>query len=279
MSVKSWTPTSKLVSSHPPSAPPPSAIMTEPVSVSGDHDPSISSFLSNPWTASLLSSPDYYPIRTWSRLQKVSTGEDGFFASTLATPTTIPHCITLRRKTVLSPPAEVPAWPSPTSKPTSDPKVHPPDVLMCVNFGEPGICGHPRTAHGGVVATLVDEAMSLAIALQPPAGMSLQRVVESGLETTAGGVHPRGHIYTSQLDVRFKRPVTAPGIAVVRAKVVARVGRKYWVRAQVVQEEEDDGDKKGTGEHLEWTKRKIVKADAMAFWLETVPPATSAARL
>lgn len=144
---------------------------------------------------------------------------------------------------------------------------------MCLLLGEPGVCGHPGTVHGGVVATLVDEAMSLAVALQPPS-TTITTTTSPSRGRGGNGVgeehHPRGHIYTSQLDVRFKRPVTAPGMVVVRARVVARAGRKYWVRAHVVQEE-DDAENKSGGGHLEWTKRKIVKADAMAFWLETVP--------
>jgi acyl-CoA thioesterase FadM len=66
------------------------------------------------------------------------------------------------------------------------------------------------------------------------------------------------------LDVRYKKPVTTPQVLVVRARVVARVGRKYWVRAQAVQE-----DEAGAGGHLEWAKRKVVKIDAMAFWIVT----------
>ena len=34
------------------------------------------------------------------------------------------------------------------------------------------------------------------------------------------------------------------------------------MRAQALQEDEE-----GAGGHLEWAKRKLVKADAMAFWV------------
>lgn len=228
-----------LVSSHPPSAPPPDSIMIQP------YDPpsaTLDYFRSVPWISSLLSSPDYYPIQTWSRLPKPETGEDGYFAGTLATSSSIPHCLTLRRREITAPPQGPPVWPSPTASPDSSPFIQPPDVMMVLGLGSPGICGHPDTAHGGVVATLIDETMSLAVALQ-----SLNP------EDT---YHPRGHIYTAQLDVRYKRPVYAPGAVIVRAKVVARSGRKFWVRAQVLQE----GD-----------KRAVVMTDAMAFWLETAP--------
>ncbi|KAF4216882.1 hypothetical protein CNMCM6457_004753 [Aspergillus fumigatiaffinis] len=122
---------------------------------------------------------------------------------------------------------------------------------MMVDLATPGVSGHPSTAHGGVVATLLDEAMSLAVAMHAP----------------SSGDHPRGAIYTAQLDVRYKKPLRVPGLVVVRAKVVARVGRKYWVRAQAVQEESDEG----LGGHLEWAKKKTVVTDAMAFWIQTAP--------
>ncbi|RJE20131.1 thioesterase family [Aspergillus sclerotialis] len=231
---------------HPPSAPPPDDIMTQPFT-----PPStlLQHFNSIPWAASLLKSPDYYPIQTWSRLPKPSTGEDGFFAGTLATPSTIPHSLTLRRRDIAPPPQEVPVWPSPTASPSSPPSSTPPDVIMLLSLSTPGICGHPSTAHGGIVATLIDETMSLAVTTHSDDRRD----------------HPRGAIYTAQLDLRYKRPVAAPGLLVVRAKVVARVGRKTWVRAQALQEEDNAGG------HLEWAKRKRVMADAMGFWLETTP--------
>lgn len=130
---------------------------------------------------------------------------------------------------------------------------------MIYDLGGAGIAGHPSTVHGGVVAVMIDEAMSLAVAAHtsaPAAG--------SGSGSGAKDTNPRGKLFTVQLDVRYKKPVTTPQLLVVRARVVARVGRKFWVRAQAVQE-----DEKGAGGHLEWAKRKVVKIDAMAFWIVT----------
>lgn len=108
--------------------------------------------------------------------------------------------------------------------------------------------------HGGIVATLIDEAMSLAVA------------AHTSVPAASGAPddNPRGKIFTAQLDVRYRKRVVNPALLVIRAKVVGRVGRKFWVRAQAVQEDEE-----GAGGHLEWAKRKVVKADAMAFWIVT----------
>lgn len=222
--------------------------------------------LHNNWIASLLStnSSDYTPVQTYSRIPKPSTGEDGYFAQSLASPSTIPHVLSLRRRNIPAPPTELHAWPAPTAKPSSAPSVAEPDMILLVDLGAPGICGHPETVHGGVVATLLDEAMSVAVALH--AGLELEAGGESNEEKEAEREkNPRGKIFTAQLDLRYKRPLLVPAIAMVKAKVVARQGRKFWVRAQIVQEEKDENAEK----HLEWPKRKVVTTDAMAFWLQT----------
>jgi acyl-coenzyme A thioesterase PaaI-like protein len=121
---------------------------------------------------------------------------------------------------------------------------------MIFDLSSPGLSGHPSTVHGGIVATLIDEAMSLAVAAHANAS-----------ERDSGG-NPRGRIFTAQLDVRYKKRVVTPALLVVKARVVGRVGKKFWVRAQALQEDEE-----GAGGHLEWAKRKLVKADAMAFWV------------
>ncbi|KAJ5915443.1 Thioesterase superfamily [Penicillium verhagenii] len=221
----------------------------------------VSHFRSHQWANSLISSEDYIPIDTDSRRVKPSTGEDGYFANTLGTSSTIPHLLTLQRRNLSPAPAEIPPWLPATkqdaaAKPT--PGVNPADVLVICDLGSPGLSGHPATVHGGITATLIDEAMSLAVAAHANGSASPSASAED---------NPRGKIFTVQLDVRYRQKVKTPALLVVRAKVIGRVGRKFWVRAQAVQEDEE-----GAGGHLEWAKRKVVKADAMAFWMVTPEP-------
>ncbi|KAL5335264.1 HotDog domain-containing protein [Aspergillus crustosus] len=184
--------------------------------------------------------PDYISIPTYSRHPKPATGEDGFFAQTLTSPLTIPSVRTFRLKHLQSPlPSQPPSWPSPTSVPELIP-VPGADLIMLLQLAKPGVCGHPDMAHGGVLATVIDEAMSLGVTLYAP---------EAG-GTTGGRI--RSKMFTAQLDVRYKRPVSVPGEIEVRANVLAKQGKKVWVRAQVVQ--------KGG-----------LTIDAVAFWLLTVP--------
>lgn len=216
--------------------------------------PAIAHLRSHQWANNLISSADYKAIETDSRRLKPSTGEDGYFSQTLNTPSTIPHCLTLQRVKIDPPPAETPTWlpatkPDPSKPPTPAP--NPADIVMIFDLSSPGLSGHPSTVHGGIVATLIDEAMSLAVA------------AHTNAPTTSAGDNPRGKIFTAQLDVRYKKRVVTPALLVIKARVVGRVGKKFWVRAQALQEDEDNGG------HLEWAKKKVIKADAMAFWIVT----------
>ncbi|KOS45621.1 hypothetical protein ACN38_g3443 [Penicillium nordicum] len=213
----------------------------------------------NSWANNLISSTDYTPIETDSRRLKPATGEDGYFAQTLNTPSTIPHCLTLQRRNLTPAPTEAPTWLPATkqdaasaAKPT--PGLNPADIIMIFDLSSPGLSGHPSTVHGGLLATLIDEAMSLAVAAHTNAPTALRAAEDN----------PRGKIFTAQLDIRYKKRVAVPALLVVKARVIGRAGRKFWVRAQALQEDEESA-----GGHLEWAKRKIIKADAMAFWIET----------
>ncbi|KAJ5902357.1 hypothetical protein N7495_002885 [Penicillium taxi] len=214
-----------------------------------DTEAAIVHFRPDPWINSLISSKDYTPISTEARSPKPN-GEDNFFSRTTKTENTIPHVLTLQRRDVSLPPSKVPTWLPATkqdvaaAKANPTPSATPPDVLMIFALQD-GVLGRPETTHGGITATLIDQAMFNAIAAHT------SQLPRSGDPVTV------------QLDVRYKGQVTTPGVLVIRSRVVARDGKKFWVRAQAIQEDDDSGG------HLEWTKREKVKADAMGFWILT----------
>ncbi|RDW93252.1 PaaI family thioesterase [Aspergillus mulundensis] len=192
----------------------------------------------------------YISIPTYSRHPKPATGEDGFFSQTLSSAITIPTVRTFRLEH-LQPnlPSQPPVWPSPTAPPQLIP-VPGADLLMRLDLASPGVCGHPATAHGGVLATVIDEAMSLGVTLYAPeAGEQCDPAAAAA--GGAPGARIRSKMFTSQLDVRYKRPVSVPGEIEVRVRVLAKQGKKLWVKAQVIQ----DGK---------------ITVDAMAFWLLTL---------
>ncbi|KAK2751953.1 hypothetical protein FQN55_008695 [Onygenales sp. PD_40] len=212
----------------------------------------LSHFASNPWTSPLLRLPTHTAIPTSSRSSDPTTGEDAYFAHTLNTPHTIPHLLTLRKTHPTTPASRPPTpFPPPAVTPgaaAARPKPQPPssiDLFALLSLAHPGLSGHPNTAHGGVTATLLDEVMSLATSLHIP-----------GYFEDAKGCRDR--LFTVQLDIRYRRKVVVPGVAVVKAWCVAREGRKYFMRGQVVQEDRGEG-REGEGE--------VVCAEAYGVWV------------
>jgi thioesterase superfamily protein 4 len=98
-----------------------------------------------PWAATLINDPKWTRTRTASRQSKPS-GEDTFFAETLATDRTIRACLTLR----------------PTEEANDDLAYK--EIVIIVDLGD-GLNGFPQTCHGGMVATLLDEVCGVLIVL------------------------------------------------------------------------------------------------------------------
>jgi len=240
-------------------------------------------FHANPWASSILKSSlqdgkgDYYPVLTWSRVPKLDTGEDGLFAQTLDSPQTIPFWLTLRRKNPGSHTSQLPKSPptitvttksrSPGSgthtgsnsaqKSYTAPALpsRPPDTITLITLGTPGVSGHPSIAHGGLIASLFDEVMSLA------ANIHLIEVFQP-----KDSSHDRIKFFTAQLDIRYKRPVSVPNLVVFKAWAVAHDGRKFWTFAQAIQEETANSNE-SDGMILEHPRRELVMAECSSLWI------------
>jgi thioesterase superfamily protein 4 len=96
-----------------------------------------------PWVATLLNNPKWTRTRTASRVPK-SSGEDSFFAETLATDHTIRACLTFK----------------PTDKADGDFPFR--EIVTVVDLGD-GLNGYPQICHGGMLATLLDEVCGVLI--------------------------------------------------------------------------------------------------------------------
>lgn len=167
--------------------------------------------------AEYLESPDYRLVPTSSRYLK-PTGEDAFFARTINTPATIPYCLSLCRRDLRLPEAGSPssrtAYPVVRSSSPSAPRVF--DCVWLLHLAEPGINGHPKTAHGGVLACILDELTGMCAMLHQS-----DRTIP---------------IYTASLQTTYKAPVFVPSNVVCTAWVTRQEGRKYWLRAQILDE-------------------------------------------
>lgn len=181
-------------------------------------------FLAIPWTASLLSRPDTI-VRVPGSRERKPTEEDSLFAETLKGSRTIRHCISYY------------------TRPGEDAR-QVDEVSTLVVTGS-GMDGHPRVLHGGIVATLLDEAIGILQTVNHE--HEHRRRVREG--SARGGAPERGlGSFTAELVVRYKRPVLTPGPLVVAARYTKREGRKDWIYAEVRQQ--GDGQGSGNGEEV-----------------------------
>ncbi|GIJ86257.1 hypothetical protein Asppvi_005143 [Aspergillus pseudoviridinutans] len=91
-----------------------------------------------------------------------------------------------------------------------------------------GVSGQPDIAHGGFLATVLDQVTGTLIRA-------------SGLDRGRGAV-------TVYLNVKYQRPVRVPGIVVARAEIGRVEGRKIYVDGEIcVADQESNGEGEGDG--------------------------------
>ncbi|KAF9890174.1 hypothetical protein FE257_006335 [Aspergillus nanangensis] len=168
--------------------------------------------------------PLYQPIPFLSRYDKHDNTTDTFFSHAMNTDNTIPRLLSLLRRDILSPTPENVAQQqqaqTPPSDPNNPPSSSPPDQIVFVQLGT-GLNGFTDTVHGGVLASLVDEALSTC--------------VEAFRQQLAG--EDRAKLYTANLNVSYRAPVMSPGVVVVKTWLRRREGRKWFMEAEVAGED------------------------------------------
>jgi len=172
-----------------------------------------------PWCSAYLKDPSYvvqrdFPPRTSSRGTTCHT----LTRDTLNTPTTMPAVVSFYKK------------------PLEGHSIT--NAIALVALGS-NVNGHTDTAHGGIVATIMDECAGLIQRLSQPVGGDI-----------------RCPVYTAYLNVRFMSPVKTPGILVVESKVVSIEGRKKKV---LVQMKDDGGSMLAEAEALFVRSNKVAK--------------------
>jgi acyl-coenzyme A thioesterase PaaI-like protein len=189
-------------------------------------------FLRIPWAASLLRQPDIVCRVPRSRIPKVST-EDSLFAEVLKTPRTVRSCISFFKK---------------QSK--EEERIN--EITTLMTLGN-GMNGHPAIMHGGIVATILDEAMGI---LQE-ANLDQKHMADVGQGYVSGELPPvRLTTFTAELKIRYIRPVHTPGSLMVKSRYIKKEGRKEWIFAEILQRvgagEDYDGEEVlcATGEAL-----------------------------
>ncbi|PKY01788.1 hypothetical protein P168DRAFT_321358 [Aspergillus campestris IBT 28561] len=122
---------------------------------------------------------------------------DNLLPKALNTPDAIPYCILQSR---------VPPHSSQATSPTLEP-TH--ELRLFASLGQ-DVAGHSGVLHGGVVASLLDSVMGLVLASRGQACM------------------------TASLNVRFRRPVPAPGAVVVQSWVKEERAGRWIVLGEIV---------------------------------------------
>ncbi|KAL2754478.1 hypothetical protein ACRALDRAFT_1063304 [Sodiomyces alcalophilus JCM 7366] len=194
-----------------------------------------------------ISSPDYHHFKSipWcaahlqdnaDTLIDVAPGrlsgrnlEDYLFSRTFNTKDTIPAFLAifdLPPPTPSSSPSSSRNSTSPPQPPPSEPSTEPPEttlpatpapaplirsVKVLVSVGG-SLAGFPSTAHGGIVATILDEVTGMFFPINK-----------------ARGALPNRPFMTASLLTTFVRPVPAPGTFLCRARIDRVDGRKVFV--------------------------------------------------
>ncbi|OCK82047.1 hypothetical protein K432DRAFT_349764 [Lepidopterella palustris CBS 459.81] len=159
----------------------------------------LSYFESIPWCATYLQNPSYIYLKHLPpRIPATTSTSHNLLLKTFNTPSTIPAVLSLYKK---PPKGE-----------------HITETLAFIALG-PDINGHADTAHGGIVATILDECAGLIQRLSAPI---------EGQESRP--------VFTAGLDVRFLRPVRTPQVILVRSKMLGAEGRKKRVSVSMEDE-------------------------------------------
>lgn len=150
-----------------------------------------------PWCASILDDPGFLSLPSHTRTPPPHlVGRYSLMSQTLATADTVPIWQAFYRL---------------PSKVDSE-KDGAGELRVLAMLGS-GMDGHLHTAHGGVAATLLDEAMG-----------------------TLAGIHktPGKPIFTAFIHVDYKNPLPTPRAVMIKAALDARSGgRKLYIRATI----------------------------------------------
>lgn len=172
---------------------------------------SLAHFSKIPWCAEQINASGWTPVPTRCREQKSST-EDSFLSTALQTPTTLSRHLTICQASSIP-------LPSNTSKKEGNLS-----IPACRTFWQLGsdLNGFPGIAHGGLLATLLDEQMGMLLTINSEFGAGSGTALITEM--------------TVYMNVRYKAPVKTPGIVMAQAECTRKEGRKTFIRACVIDE-------------------------------------------
>lgn len=189
-------------------------------------------FSTIPCARPYLSASAYKPIPSYSRQTKRDDTSETLLSNTINSPDTIHHLLLLAKHREKSAQRD---WiarldnndsiETETETATKGGETEP-DLVTLVHLGS-GLNGFRDTLHGGILATLLDEALGLCV--------EGCRAVAADLEGEGEG--QRTELLTAELTMSYRAPVSTPGVLVIETWVKRRRGRKWFLEGRVVGED------------------------------------------
>ena len=155
----------------------------------------------------------YQPVPFFTRYNKGDLA-DKFFNKAINSNETIPLVLAFMRKEYSL------KSPSTDTENPEQPQIpeEPHFVVFCQL--ESGVNGYINTAHGGVLAALLDETLGLCA--------ETYRVYVSSEQE---------HLLTAKLEVSYHSPLPTPSIVVIKTWMKRKEGRKWFLEAQILDRE------------------------------------------
>lgn len=192
-------------------------------------------FAGHPCGLPYLTDPSpYQPIPFSPRYEKNDTS-DTFFNQTMNTANTIPHVLALIRKDILE------MNPRLKDRESAQAPIDP-DFVLLVQM-DTSLNGFRDTVHGGVLASLLDETLGCCVEALS-CSLDLVQHRHSGQQT---------RLYTANLNISYRAPVTSPGVVTIKAWLKRTEGRKWFVEAKLFGE---DGQVRTEAKGL-WISEKL----------------------
>jgi acyl-coenzyme A thioesterase PaaI-like protein len=160
----------------------------------------------------------YRPVPFIARYEKHDTS-DRFFSKTTNTNTSIKNLLAVMSKEDWAQRARDAL----TTERNPQTHAEKPDMVFFLHL-EWDINGFCDTAHGGVLAAILDEVIRAAI-------IGYQRSVMGG----------ESRLFTAYLNIAYRAPVETPGTVLIKTWIVRRERRKWFTAAQLLEEDGKTG--------------------------------------
>jgi acyl-coenzyme A thioesterase PaaI-like protein len=183
-------------------------------------------FKTIPWCTALLKEPDVVPYTPTCRLEPDASGhlptQDQFFRNNLRIADLIPNCVGFYQD----------PFSNHQSKEQEDNGlrllIQSSTLLLDLH---PGVNGFNGSAHGGLISTLIDEAMGSLIFIND---VVYKQVQKQGRPLPSNVLDMYGvAMFTASMNVRFRRPLATPQVVMATATFNRIEGRKVFLDVDV----------------------------------------------